>query len=198
MQSKLRFNALSLRNTLIGSIALLIIIGVGGFFFFQKYLSSVASEVNNDNVKAAATSKDLTQLQRLKTEMANNQVAVTRAANVVGDSKSYQYQDQIISDLSSYAKDAGFQIQSFTFADPSLGAAGAAAKAPGVTTSSGLKVSSVTVTFPESLPYSTVMTFLKSIEQNLTKMEVTGISFAVDQVSGKITTQPITIGVYTR
>ena len=196
----MRLNAISLRNTLMATIGLLIILGVGGFFFFQKYLASVAADVNDSNAKAAATSQDVAQLQRLKTEMANNQVAVTRAANVVGDSKSYQYQDQIINDLSSYANAAGFSIPSFTFADPTKGAAsgGAAAPAPATTTASGLKVSTVTVTLPEGLSYATVMTFLKSIEQNLTKMEVNGVTFAVDPVSGKITTQPIVIGVYTR
>lgn len=183
------------------TIGLLVIVGVGGFFFFQKYLASVATEVNGSNAKAAATSQDVAQLQRLKTEMADNQVAVTRAASVVGDSKSYQYQDQIINDLSSYAKAAGFSIRSFTFADPANGAAtsgGSAAPAPATTTASGLKVSTVTVTLPEGLSYATVMTFLKSIEQNLTKMEVNGVTFSVDHVSGKITTQPIVIGVYTR
>ena len=196
----MKLTAISLRNTLMATIGLLLIIGIGGFFFFQQYLASVATEVNDSNAKAAATSQDVAQLQRLKTEMADNQVAVTRAASVVGDSKSYQYQDQIINDLSSYAKAAGFQILSFTFADPAQGAAGAgaAAPAPATTTASGLKISTVTVTLPEGLSYATVMTFLKSIEQNLTKMEVNGVTFAVDQVSGKITTQPIVIGVYTR
>lgn len=197
--SKLKLNAISLRNTLMATIGLLVIVGVGGFFFFQKYLASVATEVNDSNAKAAATRQDVAQLQRLKTEMADNQVAVTRAASVVGDSKSYQYQDQIINDLSSYAKAAGFSILSFTFADPKGGTSGgSAAPAPATTTASGLKVSTVTVTLPEGLPYATVMTFIKSIEQNLTKMEVNGVTFSVDHVSGKITTQPIVIGVYTR
>lgn len=198
--SNLKFTATSLRNTLITTIILLIIVSIGGFFFTQKYLASIADEVSSDNTQAAATSQDLAQLQRLKTEMQDNQVAVTRAASVVGDSKSYQYQNQIINDLSSYANAAGFQIQSFTFADPSPNAAGgtAGAAASGATSPSGLKVSSVTVTLPDNLPYATVMAFLKSIEQNLTKMEVTGVNFSVDQASGKITSQPITIGVYTR
>jgi len=199
MQNKLKFNAVSLRNTLIASIGVLVLVGIGGFFLLERYLSSIALEVNDSNVQAAASSKDLAQLQQLESEMADNQVAITRAASVVGDSKQYQYQDQIINDLSSYAKTAGFQIQSFAFSDQTLGAPSAGNVAPGATAApTGLKISTVTVTLPQDLSYTTIMTFLKSIEQNLTKMELTGVSLAVDQASGRVTIQPITIGVYTR
>lgn len=199
MQQKLKFSSVSLRNILISSIVIVVIVGIGAFLFLQKYLSSIAGEVNSNNLRAAASSQDITQLQKLQTEMANNQVAVTRAASVVGESKQYQYQDQIINDLSQYAKAAGFQIQSFAFSDPTLGSSPSPGASTGAATVPlGLKITTVTVTLPQNLSYVTIMKFLKSVEQNLTKMELTGVSLTMDPVSGSISLQPLTIGVYTR
>lgn len=199
MKSSIQLSAVLLRNVLIASIALFVIIGVGGFVFLNQQLASYAGTVASDKVKASNGSQEIAQLQQLKSAMEESKVAVTRAASIVSDSKYYEYQDKIIDDITSYAEAAGLEVQSLSFNDASPTGVAAAPGTAAPKTPAGLKVSYATVTLSEkNITYKSIMTFLKSIEQNLTKMEVTGVSFTVNSTNGQVSTQPITIGVYTR
>jgi hypothetical protein len=141
-------------------------------------------------------------LQHLKTEMADNQVAVNRAASIVADSKYYQYQNQIIDDLNKYAKAAGFNsITSFSFTDSSTAGASASsavATTPGVAAPVGLKSVTATVSLPGSISYQSAMNFLKAVESNLTKMDLGGVTMQLDTTSGNLTINPLSIKVYTQ
>lgn len=192
-----------LRMILLATIGLMIAGGIGAFLFSQQQLSTYATKVNGDNAAAAASNQDVAMLQHLKTEMANNQVAVNRAASIVADSKYYQYQNQIIDDLNKYAKAAGFDsITSFSFTNTSTAGASTSSTAvpttPGVATPVGLKSVTATVSLPSSISYQSAMNFLKAVESNLTKMDLGGVTMQLDSSTGKLTVNPLTIKVYTQ
>lgn len=192
-----RLTATKLRLILILLMVLLVVGSAAGFWYFRQQLSAYASQVSIDNAAAASSSNDISQLQRLKAEMDNNQVAITRAQKIVADSSSYQYQAQIIDDLSSYAKAAHIQVTGFTFADGTTPSADQST--PGVpTTPAGLKSITAVIDIKSPVDYHNIMNFLYSIELNLTKMNITSISLTKGASANQVIVNPISIEVYTQ
>ncbi len=186
------------------SIVLLFIVAIGGFVFFRSQLLAYAEQVNKSAQEASISTNDIVTLERLKEEMEDNKVAVTRANNIVADSKSYQYQDQIINDLSVYAKAAGVAVSSYSFIDDAATAttdqAPAEATAPTPAPDpTGLKSTKVAIALKNPANYKAIMKFIHSIERNLTKMQLSGISLAgTPETKDEISVNPLTIEVYIR
>jgi hypothetical protein len=205
-----RLNAQKLRSILIVTIFLIVIVAAALFVYGRHTLDGYATEVKKVNETVASSNQNLSALNTLKTKLAENSDAVDRTKNLVAESKSYAYQDQIIADLNAYAKQANVAISGFEFntvdasTPGSTGAATPSAPAPSTgaapTTPApvvgGLKTTSVSVTLKSPLPYKNVMKFTHMIEQNLTKMQLTGISFNKDQAKENVTVDALTIEVY--
>lgn len=196
--------ATNLRLILIVSIFLLVILSAISFWFFRTNLVSFAQQVHSDNAAASISSSDISRLEQLKRDLEKDKVAVTRAKNIVADSKYYQYQDQIINDITAYASKAGVSITSFAFSGQSGQGAGAAdttGAAPQQTSSNappGLKTISTTVTIKSPTNYKAVMQFIHFLELNLTKMQLSGISLTKGLTAEDVMLNPITIEVYVK
>ncbi len=195
------------RLILIGSTALLIGLSAALFIFSRGILLGYATDVQQITATADASSENLKTLDLLKKKLAEDKPSVERAKSLVADSKAYAYQDQIIKDLSTYASKAGVSIEGFQFneaaangATPAPAAAPAADGAVTAPTASigGLKTVSVAITLKSPQGYENIMKFIHSIEQNLTKMQLDGISMSLDKEKGGITLSTLTVGVYTR
>lgn len=207
---KSNFNHLTptkLRALLIGTIVLMLVIGFAAFWLVRNQLVAYAEVVSKDTEAATISNNDIAQLQKLQKTLEEDSVAVTRAKNIVAESKSYQYQNQIIDDITSYAKKAGLQVMSFTFDDTGTGTtptAGTSAAGPPDTTTPqltlpGLKSVSTTVSVNNPAKYESVMKFIRYIELNLTKMQLTGITLSKGS-EGKtdVSVGQFIIEVYTR
>ena len=200
--------ATKLRAILLGSMALVIVLCAVGFWFFKNQLITYADQVKADSAAASVSSNDITRLQQLQNKLEVESVAVTRAKNIVADSKYYQYQNQIITDITAYAKSSGLRITNFTFTTDSVqgakagaAASGAAAAPPvaGDPTPAGIKSLTATIAIQSPANYQAVMKFIHSIEANLTKMQLTGISITKStKNSGDVSVNPFSIEVYTR
>jgi len=211
-----------LQLLLIGFMVLIIAASAVGFWFFHQHLVTYARQINAATAAATASNDTVSQLKNIKTKLDNDQDAISRAKDIVADSKSYQYQNQIINDLESYAFAAGITINSFTF-NTNGGTAGAGgptpvkagggaagsgstptvAVAPTTTGSTrtapgGLKSTSVSICINSPVSYQSIMNFLHGIEQNLTKMDITGISLSKQDNKGNVSLGPLTVEVYTR
>lgn len=197
-------SAAKLRVLLSISIVLVIIIASVSFWFFRNQLEGYATEVRKANTEASISSKDVSKIKELEKDLAENAVAIKRAEKIVGDSKFYQYQDQIIADLNAYAGAAGVKIESYSFLDATSGAAAGGTATPSTPAGdgavpAGLKTITVSITLKNPINYAALMRFVHAIETNLTKMQLTGISMArVSQGSQDVTTTPLNIEVYTR
>jgi hypothetical protein len=196
MKNKLVITPPLFKIILMSTIGLMLILTIGIFWFIHEQLNSFSVDVAAGNAAAASTSQDESKLEHLKSELDKSQVAVARTKKIVGDTKLYQYQNQIIDDLSAYANAAGFTIKGFSFVTATPGATTAAPATAATAAPAGLKSTIATITFPQSMSYLAYMNFLKSVENNLTKMNISGVSMHIDIATGTFVADPLTIGVY--
>lgn len=192
------------RNLLIGGIIAGILLSGVGFWYFRSQLVSYAEQVKTDAVAASVSSNDISRLQQLQRQLKEDEVAVTRAKNIVADSKFYKYQDQIYKDVTAYANSSGVEISSVTFDSDTTASNGsvptpapAAGAVPPVAVPAGLKSSTATISLKSPVKYDAFMKFIHSIELNLTKMQISGISMTKLQAD-TIAVNPIALEVYTR
>lgn len=185
---------------LILSLCLVAVLGIGvaGFTIISGKLNEFAADVSTVAGQASASQNNIAVLQQLERELAQNRPAFDKASNIVAESKSYQYQDQVINDITNYGNISRVGIKSFTF-DGSLPAA-SSSPSPATTPSpaaapAGLKSSTVTIALDQSVGFDNLLQFVRLIEQNLTKMQVAKLSLARAD-NGAVTGQSLTIEVY--
>lgn len=198
MKSKKQLNASKMR-LILSSLLVLILIGMGaGFYFAYTILQTKAEEVAKIQTEAKSSDDQLRRLVELQKQLELNQPTIEKANQIVAESQSYQYQNQIIQDLSKYASQAGVSIMSFTFQDPLSGSTN---KAPGSTaipssTVSGLKSTSVSIQLNKDLNYTNLLHFIHLIEQNLTRMQVSELLLTKGESRGTVGAQTLNIEVY--
>lgn len=192
-----------LRIVLFASMIIFVIAAAIGFWFFKGWLTHFAEDVHSKSVAATVSSNDIANLQNLEAQLERDSVAVNRTKNIVADSKSYQYQNQIITDISAYAKSANITVSNYTFNSGSGaggsttgGASSSSATAPAAAAPAGVKTTSVSITIKNPVDYKAVMRFIHAIELNLTKMQLTGISLTKGDSSSSATINPLTLEVY--
>src|SRR5688572_14392120 len=91
--------ATKLRLILSISLGVIMLVAAGLFAFADSQLRQLAIEVNHKSVDATASQSNLATLEKVRAILTDEKIAVERARSIVADSKSYQYQDQIINDL---------------------------------------------------------------------------------------------------
>ncbi len=131
-----------------------------------------------------------------------------KARKIVADSQSYSYQDVIVRDLDNLAKKSGIRIIRYDFVN-----AGNKKTKPGAdrknetpkpkpvkgSSDSSLKTVSVNVSIEGPVSYYKLLRFINYIEQNSTKMQLSGVSiYGNNSNRDKINTEMLTIEVYVR
>jgi hypothetical protein len=201
-------SATKLRLLLSVSIALLIAAMVGGFLFIHSKLNIYASEISALNADAQSGDANIQTLKTVQERLDAEKSTIVDARSIVAESANFS--DVAISNISRIARDTGVNITSFEFADSSSGASTPAAPAtapaatPGSTDTaapaapaSGITKRVVTVTVESPLPYSQLMDFIRRIETNDLKMQLSSVSMAKGD-GNNVTTQTFSIEVYVR
>lgn len=171
-------------------LVLLAGIVTGGYFIHQK-LSAYVVQVDHLKTDSELNEQGIINARKLRVVLNQNKDSVARAADIVADTKYYQYQDQIVQDISAYASAANLTVLGFDFA--------ATAPAGKATTSANIKTVVATISLKSPVPYGNYLRFLKLIERNLTKMQVTQLDIANDlKTPGTISSPIITLEVYVR
>lgn len=187
------------------ALFLLIILAamVAGSYFAYSFLSTTSKEVADMQTEASAVDMKIQNLLKLKDQLEKNPVATKKAEQIVAESKSYQYQNQIINDLSIYAAKANVPIQSFTFQDSSTSSAKSSssssqttAKKP--TSVNGVKSITVSIQLGDKVPYNNLLHFLYLVENNVTRMQISGVSISRGEQRGEVSAQSLELGVYVR
>jgi len=161
-------------------IALLLAGGVYGVYMMHQTLSSYATEVNRLSIDSELNQQSIENAKKLRRILDENEENVIRAAAIVADTQYYQYQDQIVEDVTSYASASGLTVLGFDFSTTS-------------------KAGSSRVTLQNPVPYNNYLKLLKLIERNLTKMQVTQLDISNDlKAPGTISSPVITLEVYVR
>jgi len=186
--------ATKLRLYLSISLFMIVLLAVAALYFVNDKLQTYATEISQVAAQAQESQNNVQSLQRIQQELASNKSVIERTRDIVADSKSYQYQDQIIKDLNDYAQQSGITITNMDFT------ATASTTAPTTSTTSaptGVKSTSVSVTLKSPVDYISLLRFIRSIEQNLTKMQVSRVSLSKSE-NNQVTSEALTIEVYIR
>jgi hypothetical protein len=191
------------RLRIILAISLLLIEGLASLFVANadRTLKAYASEVSQVRANANASQNNVQTLRKIQKELLLYKDTIARTNEIVADSQSYQYQDQIITDLNDYAKRADITLTNLDFlaVTPTGTTTTPTTPAPtgGAPVPTGVKTTSVSVTIKNPVEYDKLLRFIKSIEQNLTKMQISRIGLSKDS-SGSVTSEVLTIEVYIR
>lgn len=185
----------------------LILVGMGVVVYFgYTMLQGTAEEVSKVQTEAKAVDAKVQNLARLEKEMEKYKDSVAKAQQLVAETRQYQYQNQIINDLTTYASQSGVGIAGFTFASGSAGSKSSsgssstsgASGSTGASTGAGPKSMKVSVRLNEKTDYMALLRFMHLIEQNLTRMQIASVSMSKTEGAGQVNTQTLDVEVYVR
>ena len=183
------------------SLLLLIILSamVGLVIFVYSFLSKTSEEVGKMQTEATAVDAKIQSLLASKSQLDRNSDTVKKAKNIVSESKLYQYQNQIIQDLNTYADRAGIPIKSFSFQnEPTTSAKTATSSKQTSTSPAGVKSTFVSIQLGDHIDYTKFLHFLSLIEKNVTRMQLSGVSISRGANNHEISIQSLEVKVYTR
>ena len=183
------------------SLLLLIILSamVGLVIFAYSFLSKTSEEVGKMQTEAIAVDAKIQSLLASKSQLDRNSDTVKKAKNIVSESKLYQYQNQIIQDLNTYADRAGIPIKSFSFQNEPTTSTKTATSSKQISTSpAGVKSTFVSIQLGDHIDYTKFLHFLSLIEKNVTRMQLSGVSISRGANNHEISIQSLEVKVYTR
>jgi len=213
-KAKSKLTPVRLKIILIIAMITMLSLGVGGFYLAFTMLTDRAASVSQKVAEAEASEDSVTELQQLETRLKELEETRRRTESITAGISSYQYQDQVIRDLNRYASQAGLRISQFTFEDVATastatpGRTGGGAPAPSTSTtagppaantpasSAGLKTATVNISLEQPVSYLNLLRFVKSIENNLTKMQLSGLALSPGENRDLVSTDSLTIEVY--
>ena len=208
MSKKFTLTATNLRIILAVSLVVITAIGASGFTLAYNWLDGFAADASTVASHAAASESELQELSQTEKMLKTQHHAVERASKIAAESKSYQYQDQIINDLNDFARKAGITIADITFADNNAkGSSSSSSSSSSKTGTSlpaiaGLKATTASVTVKNPVEYRKLLTFMYLVEQSLTKMRIANVDLSRSTAQGQppdsITSNTLTIEVYLR
>ena len=156
-----KLTAVSLRGILATMIVLMIALAGVGFYFAQTWLRDYSKTVGQAVADSISTGNDIHNLQKLQGELEERQDTIAKASNLITSTQTYQ--SQSIQDLKTYAAISGVAISNFSFT--TIGATASASSGSGVT-----------VTLSSPVPYTSLLKFLRLVEGNIPKMQVSSMS----------------------
>ena len=183
------------------SLLLLIILSamVGLVIFAYSFLSKTSEEVGKMQTEATAVDAKIQSLLASKSQLDRNSDTVKKAKNIVSESKLYQYQNQIIQDLNTYADRAGIPIKSFSFQnEPTTSTKTATSNKQTSASPAGVKSTFVSIQLGDHIDYTKFLHFLSLIEKNVTRMQLLGVSISRGANNHEISIQSLEVKVYTR
>ena len=183
------------------SLLLLIILSamVGLVIFAYSFLSKTSEEVGKMQTEAIAVDAKIQSLLASKSQLDRNSDTVKKAKNIASESKLYQYQNQIIKDLNTYADRAGIPIKAFSFQnEPTTSAKTAKSSKRTSTSPAGVKSTFVSIQLGDHIDYTKFLHFLSLIEKNVTRMQLSGVSISRGANNHEISIQSLEVKVYTR
>lgn len=183
------------------SLLLLIILSamVGLVIFAYSFLSKTSEEVGKMQTEAIAVDAKIQSLLASKSQLDRNSDTVKKAKNIVSESKLYQYQNQIIQDLNTYADRAGIPIKAFSFQnEPTTSAKTTKSSKRTPANPAGVKSTFVSIQLGDHIDYTKFLHFLSLIEKNVTRMQLLGVSISRGANNHEISIQSLEVKVYTR
>lgn len=202
MSSVLSFSKATTLRTILAIALALILIGAGaGFYFGYLSLKEVAAQSSEVQATAYQSDQRLQELLNMEMALNKNTEAIKNAERIVAESQSYMYQNQIINDITAFANQSELALKSISFS--SMG--GEESSSPSQETSapamSGIKSTTIAIELGGNISYLSILRFVHLIEQNLTRMQISNLSFtgsSADQEGEGESSQTLNIEVFVR
>ena len=190
----------SIARIVLSSLLLIILSAMVGLVIFAySFLSKTSEGVGKMQTEAIAVDAKVRSLLASKSQLDRNSDTVKKAKNIVSESKLYQYQNQIIKDLNTYADRAGIPIKAFSFQnEPTTSAKTAKSSKRTPASPAGVKSTFVSIQLGDHIDYTKFLHFLSLIEKNVTRMQLLGVSISRGANNHEISIQSLEVKVYTR
>jgi hypothetical protein len=181
-----KISATKLRTVLVVLVITLVILSIGGFCYAQIQLSKLSADISIQKIQAV---KIINQTdQQPQNYITNYQPYINKVDGLVYPDKDYQ--NQVKSSLSQFASDTDISITNYDFSPMETAS---------YTAIAGINHKFIKVTFNNPAKFTDIMRFLKMVESNNPKMQMTGLSLGrVPESIGNVTVKPLIIGVYTK
>lgn len=177
----------------------LLAVAVYGFYFLQDKTTQQAKDTDRAKIEAESIESDLLALKSLRAYFNDpiNDAQVKKTQAVVGESFQYNFQNQVVEDLTRYATMSNISIKEFVFEtkkDAKVTAAPTEKVIPGLP-----KKTLVSVRVGSGTSYESFIKFLKYIERNTTKMQLSNVGLQPDdKVKDAIKETSVGLEVYLR
>ncbi len=165
---------------IVGFITLLAGCGVGGWFT-QQLLAQKVVEADHARTDADTAREQVNELKSMQAQLDKNKDIVARASQIAASANQYEYQDQVIKDVEIYANRHGLAVSGYDFNAP----VASGSKAP-----AGTVLTPFSVTLRGPAPYISFLAFLRDMENNLTKIQVTSLTLSPNTKDPKLIENP--------
>lgn len=203
-----------LRIILVLSLLLAIGLGIGGFILLRGVLAAKATEISQIATEVKGLSDNIRKLESAEKTLKANEDVEVKAREMLAESQSYQYQDRIVQDLKAIAGTSGVNIKNVDFMVSQTSASAVVPQAPAQGTPEvatptsnlpgGINQTKATITIESPVSYNSLLLFIRALESNSMKMQVSKVSItgagASSEAKNKdqVTSEAFVIGVYIR
>lgn len=208
-KQKNTLTASKLRVILSVLLVAILLVMVGGFYLAYGLVKDTAKATAETQAQAQSSDAKLQNLKLLEKQLEGHSDTRQKAKQIVAESQSYQYQNQIIGDLTNYANQAGVSIVSFNFSDlepvapentatPENGDEAGSGEAPTPAVSAGLKSIMASIQLGNDTNYNNLLYFMHLVENNLTRMQISDLFISSGETGDTVSVQNLNIEVYIR
>lgn len=193
--------ATNLRAILIVCVLIALIGNAIGFLYAKRVLTQFAVDVSHSLADSKASANNVDTLKTIQKELVTQKDNETKASQISSPVGSYQ--NQVITDIDNYAALTGVSVDNYSFATAAAATATPAAASSGsstaaVATGAIAGTSTVTVTIGSPVAYTSLLKFIRAIEGNLPKMQISSVNIGRSTDSSTVTTDTLTIAVFTK
>lgn len=156
------------------SFAALVVAAIAGLYFANQTLTLLAKQVSRLKADVILQEQQLTAYQTTKTTVDSLKDVGDLAAKVL---PAEQEQSLTVAELSAFAQRSSLRIKELTFVDPPAEEKGKKKKDKEKSAiPKNVTVTPLTITFEENARYDYFLDFLRAVEENRRKMQITNIS----------------------
>ena len=193
--SSRKLSPIFVERLLIACFAFIILLLVADFIFFSSSLKTKARDLQTLQVTLNSTSKDLQDIKTQEENIQKNQSKIDKLSLLIGEIKEYQYQNEIIEDLSVLVKavDPSNGISSYAFSSlpqpgttptastpaptPSTGQATPSPTPQAAPIPAGLEVIEVSISI-NNMSYDNYLRLVQLFENNVMRVQLKEVSLS--------------------
>jgi hypothetical protein len=182
---------------LIALLTILIVAGVAAFYYGDKILQARSAKISEEKIQLEAVNTELSLFKNSKDMVDKYGFVKELSGKILPESK---FQSEVLAELTKFAADNNMKIQTLTFGadnaktdDPSL------SQTSTIKGLSGVRVLNASIQFSNdpAISYESFINFLKNVESNQRKMQVSTLSITPDpENSAAIASATVTVNIF--